>query len=346
MKDKKLNYASAGVDISAADKALEKIKSLAKTTFNKSVLSEIGSFGGFFKPELADYKDPVFVSSTDSVGTKLKLAFMSSRHNTIGEDLVNHCINDILVHGARPLFFLDYIGIGKLKPQTVVEIVEGLSRACKNAGMALIGGEMAELPDFYSPGEYDLAGFIVGIVDQEKIINGKNISEGDVIIGLASNGLHTNGYTLARKVVFEIGKLKFDEYVDSLNMPIGDALLLTHRSHLSSITNLLDKYEVKGMAHITGGGIAGNLIRILPGNVRAVVQKGSWEILPIFNFIQKTGAIAEEDMFEAFNMGIGYILVASESIAENVLGTLKEAGERPYIIGKIESGRKKIVLKD
>ena len=346
MDNKKLDYAAAGVDIAAADRALEKIKHLAKATFNDSVLSEIGSFGGFFKPNLTGYKNPVFVSSTDGVGTKLKLAFMSNRHNTIGEDLVNHCINDILVHGAKPLFFLDYIGVGELKPETMVSIVEGLSRACKNAGMALIGGEMAELPDFYRPGEYDVAGCIVGIVAQEKIINGSTIKEGDTIIGLGSNGLHTNGYSLARKIAFEIDGKKFDDTIDALGMSIGEALLTPHRVYLHNITPLLDKFQINGMAHITGGGMKGNLIRIIPDKLRAVINKGSWTIPPIFNYLQTTGSIEDEDMYEAFNMGIGYILVLPEEQADNVFNSLKISGATPYIIGRIERGEKDIIFKD
>lgn len=346
MKKDKLDYAAAGVDISAANKAKEKIKALAKATFNDSVLSEIGAFGGFYRPELSGLKEPVFVSSADGVGTKLKLAFMANRHNTVGEDLVNHCVNDILVHGARPLFFLDYIATGKLKPNTVAEIVEGLSRGCKNAAMALVGGETAELPDFYGPGEYDLAGFIVGIVDRKRIINGTGIEAGDVVIGLASNGLHTNGYTLARKVIFEIAGMKFDDFVDSLGLSVGDALMLTHRCYLKTVNVLLESHEIRGMAHVTGGGIVGNFIRIMPDNLRAIVNKGCWNVPPIFDFIREAGSIAAEDMFEAFNMGIGYILVVSKDSAAAVLDSLKASGEMAYTIGNIERGGKDVILKD
>jgi phosphoribosylformylglycinamidine cyclo-ligase len=346
MDNKKLDYASAGVDIAAADSALEKVKLLAKSTFNESVLSEIGSFGGFFKPNLTGFKNPVFVSSTDGVGTKLKLAFLSNRHDTIGQDLVNHCINDILVHGARPLFFLDYIGVGKLKPETIVSIVDGLSRACKSAGVALIGGEMAELPDFYSPGEYDVAGCIVGMVDQDNIINGSNIKEGDVIIGLGSTGLHTNGFTLARKIAFEVDGRKFDEIIDSLGQPIGEALMTVHKTYLHDITPLLGKYQINGMAHITGGGIKGNLIRVIPENLRAVINKKSWTVPPIFEYLQRAGAVEDDAMYEAFNMGIGFMIVLPEMDAENVYNNLKNSGAAPYFIGKIESGKKEIILKD
>jgi len=346
MKKEKYNYAAAGVDIAASDKAVEKIKALARATFNDSVLSEIGSFGGFYRPDLSPYKQPVFISSADGVGTKLKLAFMSNRHDSVGEDLVNHCVNDILVHGAQPLFFLDYIGTGKLDPETIAEIVKGFSRGCKKAGMALLGGETAEMPDFYRPGEYDLAGFIVGIVEREKIINGAIIGAGDAIIGMASNGLHTNGYSLARKLVFEVAGMKFDDYVDDLGSSIGEALLLTHKSYLKAVSGLLEKFNIKGMAHITGGGIAGNLVRILPEGVQAVINKAAWEVPPLFRFLQELGSIEEADMFEAFNMGIGYVMVVPGDDAERVMQAVKTAGENPFLIGEIIAGEKAVRFED
>mgnify|MGYP001367799869 CR=1 FL=1 len=346
MKNKKIDYASAGVDIAAADQAKEKIKILARSTFNESVLSEIGAFGGFFKPDLKGFKEPVFISSTDGVGTKLKIAFMTGKHNTVGEDLVNHCINDILVHGARPLFFLDYIATGKLEPEIVAQIVEGLARGCKNAGMALIGGETAEMPDFYTQGEYDLAGFIVGMLEQGEIINGQSILPGDVAIGLPSMGLHTNGYSLARKVIFEIGGKKAEDYVPELGATIGEALLATHRSYLKPVMSALETNMIKGMAHITGGGIPGNLNRVLPDNINAVIEKRAWIPLPIFDYIMKMGSIAEEDMYPAFNMGIGFILVVGPEEADKICDILRRGGENPYIIGKITKGQKKVILKD
>jgi phosphoribosylformylglycinamidine cyclo-ligase len=345
MKENKLDYAAAGVDIAAADKAKEKIKVLAKETFNSSVLSEIGAFGGFFKPDFSQFKAPVLISSCDGVGTKLKVALMADRHDTIGEDLVNHCVNDILVHGARPLFFLDYIGLGKLNPEIVAEIVKGLSRGCKNAGMALIGGETAEMPDMYAPGEYDLAGFIVGAVEKDKIINGEKISKGDILLGLGSNGLHTNGYSLARKALFDVARIKHDVYQDSLKMTTGEALLKVHRSYLTLIEPLLKKFEIRGMAHITGGGIAGNLIRIVPEGLQAIIQKGNWPIPPIFEFIQKMGNIADDDMYQAFNMGVGFILAVAEEESNDIISALKDMGETPYIIGRIETGPKGVLLK-
>ncbi len=256
---RKITYADSGVDIKAGETAVDRIKQLAASTFSSQVLTGLGSFGGFFKPDMAGVKRPVFVSSCDGVGTKLKIAFMTGHHNTVGEDLVNHCINDILVHGARGLFFLDYIAVGKLDPDTIVEVIEGMSRGCKNAGVALIGGEMAEMHDFYQPGEYDVAGFIVGIVDEEKIINGSTIRPGDVCIGLPSNGLHTNGYTLARNAAFEQAGLKPDSIIANLGTTVEKALMAVHRCYAPVIHPILARHTIHGMAHITGGGIPGNL---------------------------------------------------------------------------------------
>jgi len=342
----KIDYAGAGVDIDAADQAVNRIKKLAGATFNKSVLTGIGSFGGFFKPDMTGISEPVFISSTDSVGTKTKIAFLTGVHDTLGQCLVNHCVNDILVHGAKPLFFLDYIGIGKVTPDVIDKIVKGCAVGCKNSGMALIAGEIAEMPDIYSEGEYDLVGFIVGMVDKNKIINGSTIKDGDLIIGLGSTGLHTNGFTLARKIAFEKVGLKPDDKVDTLGTTIGQALLEVHKSYLMPINDLLVRYEIAGMAHITGGGIAGNLVRILPDNIQAVIQKGSWESLPIFDWLQKNGPVAEDEMYRAFNMGIGYILVVPADIADNVIEALKKSGESAYKIGKIQTGEKKVILKD
>lgn len=339
-----MSYAEAGVDIKAGDEAVERIKSLARKTFSKNVLSEIGSFGGFFKPDLAGFENPVFISSADGVGTKLKLAFMTGKHNTVGEDLANHCVNDILVHGARALFFMDYIATGKLQPQVIAEIVEGISRGCVNASMALLGGETAEMPDFYQPGEYDLAGFIVGIVDQKKIINGSTIKKGDVCLGLVSNGLHTNGYSLARKVAFEIAGLKPGEKVKELNMSIAEALMKVHRCYAQLIHPLLKKYDIHGMAHITGGGIAGNLCRIIPDGLSAEIKKNSWPVPPIFTWLEKAGNIDPDDMFNTFNMGIGYILVAGDKDADNIVESLKQSKERTFRIGEIKPGPEKVRL--
>lgn len=341
---KGLSYAEAGVDIEAGDDAVRRIKALAKETFNASVLSEIGSFGGFFKPEIGGLKSPVFIASADGVGTKLKIAFMTGKHDTVGEDLANHCVDDILVHGARPLFFLDYIATGKLKPDVIAEIVSGFGRGCKNAGMALLGGETAEMTDFYAPGEYDLAGFIVGMVDQEKIINGQTIEEGDICLGLVSNGLHTNGYTLARKVAFEIAEAKPETPLPNSDMTIGAALMQVHRCYAPLIHPLLERFDIHGMAHITGGGIEGNLRRIIPDGLSAEIKKGSWPGLPVFEFLQAAGGIEEAEMYRAFNMGIGYIMVVREKEVAAIKAALKEQNESVYRIGRITKGEPKVVL--
>ena len=339
-----ITYADSGVDIKAGDKAVERIKELARQTFNSQVLTEIGAFGGLFKPDFAGIKNPVFVSSTDSVGTKLKLAFMTNRHNTVGEDLVNHCINDILVHGAKALFFLDYIAVGKLKPEVIAEVVSGVARGCKNAGVALIGGETAELPDFYHPGEYDLVGFVVGLVDHDKIIDGSSIHAGDVCLGLPSSGLHTNGYTLARKVAFEIAGLKPGDMIDELTTTIDKALLSVHRCYAPLVHPLLEKFDIHGMAHITGGGIEGNLKRVLPDNVDAEIVKGNWPVLPIFDYLKKAGNIDPEDIYRTFNMGVGFILVVGEQDADNIINDLQKGGETAYRIGAIKEGTKQVRL--
>ncbi len=341
---KGLTYADAGVDIAAGNAAVERIKKLAKATFNANVLTDIGAFGGFFKPDLSGLQKPVLISSADGVGTKLKLAFMTGKHDTVGEDLVNHCVNDILVHGARALFFLDYIATGHLEPEVVAEVVGGLSRGCKNNGMALLGGETAEMPDFYSPGEYDLAGFIVGLVDEDKIINGAAIKEGHICLGLSSSGLHTNGYTLARKVAFEIAGLQPDTYIDELEMTIGDALLTVHRSYAEVVHRLLEKYPIHGMAHVTGGGIPGNLKRILPANCDAHINTGSWSVPPVFTFLQQQGNIDTTDIYSAFNMGIGFILVVDADTVNSITHDLQQMGEAVYRIGTIVPGSGKVML--
>ncbi len=336
----KITYADAGVDIAAGDNAVERIKKLASATYDKRVLQGIGAFGGFFKPDLRGISNPVLVSSTDGVGTKLKLAFMTGRHDTIGEDLVNHCVNDILVHGARPLFFLDYIATGKVEPSVIAEIVSGMSRGCKNHQMALLGGETAEMPDFYQKSEYDVAGFIVGMVDQKKIINGSTIIEGDIVLGLPSSGLHTNGYSLARKVAFEMAGLKPEDLVKELGTTLADALMKVHRSYFSFIYPLLKKVKVHGMAHITGGGIPGNLNRILPKKLDAEVDTNCWNKPPLFEWLGRAGNLDEEDMYKAFNMGIGYIIVTDQRNAEKI----KSAGETVHTVGRIVKGSGQVRL--
>jgi len=346
--DKKqgLTYADSGVNIAAGDEVVERIKKYARSTFNDQVLSDLGAFGGLFKPDLSNIKQPVFVSSTDSVGTKLKLAFMTNKHDTVGEDLVNHCINDILVQGAKSLFFLDYIGVGYIEPEIMAELVSGVCRGCRNNGVALVGGETAELPDFYQPGEYDIAGFIVGIVDQDNIVDGKKIKPGQVCLGLPSNGLHTNGYTMARKVAFEIAGLKPGDYVEELGTTVDDSLMRVHRCYAPIVFELMKKFEIKGMAHITGGGIQGNLNRVLPKNCDAQISKATWPVLPIFNFLKEAGNIDPDDIYSAFNMGIGYVLVVDKNDSDNIEKVLTDMNEKVYRIGSIIKGTGKVILTD
>ena len=334
-----MDYRQSGVDIDAGNETVRRIKSLARGTYTAGVLSEIGSFGGLFSLGAAGLQDPVLVSSADGVGTKLKVAFMTGRHNTIGADLVNHCINDILVQGATPLFFLDYLATGRLSPDVAEQIVTGIARACRENGCALIGGETAEMPGFYADGEYDIAGFIVGAVDRSKLIDGKNIRPGDVLIGLPSSGLHTNGYSLARKVFFELCGFQADTYVPELQGTAGDVLLATHRSYLPPVRPLLQAGLVKGMAHITGGGITENLPRILPEGCEAEIRRGTWSVPPLFTLIAERGGIAEDEMLRAFNMGIGLIVASDVDSSVRVLELLKQSGETgAREIGRIVQG--------
>lgn len=330
-----MDYRQSGVDIDAGNETVRRIKSLARGTYTPGVLSEIGSFGGLFSLGAAGLQDPVLVSSADGVGTKLKVAFMTGRHNTIGADLVNHCINDILVQGATPLFFLDYLATGRLSPDVAEQIVTGVARACRENGCALIGGETAEMPGFYADGEYDIAGFIVGAVDRARLIDGKTICPGDALIGLTSSGLHTNGYSLARKVLFELCGLQADTYVPELQGTVGDVLLATHRSYLPPVRPLLQAGLVKGMAHITGGGITENLPRILPDGCEAEIRRGAWPVPPLFTFIADRGGIADDEMLRAFNMGVGLIVACDAGSRARVLELLKQAGET----GACEIGR-------
>ncbi len=332
-------YRAAGVDIDAGNETVRRIKSLAKSTFTAGVLSEIGSFGGLFRLDRDRYPEPVLVSSADGVGTKLKLAFMTGRHDTIGADLVNHCVNDILVQGADPLFFLDYLATGKLSPDVAEQIVTGVARACRENGCALIGGETAEMPGFYADGEYDIAGFIVGAVDRARVIDGRAIVPGDVLIGLPSTGLHTNGYSLARRVFFDVAGWNADTYVNELHATIGDALLATHRSYLPLVRPLLDGGFVKGLAHITGGGITENLPRILPEGCGAEIDRREWVVPPIFKLLQLRGGIKDDEMFRAFNMGIGMIVACGARDAERVVTTLARVGEPHAVrIGFVVAG--------
>lgn len=338
-----MDYRSSGVDIDAGNEVVRRIKSLARGTHTAGVLSEIGSFGGLFDLRAAGLADPVLVASADGVGTKLKLAFLTGIHHTIGEDLVNHCVNDILVQGAIPLFFLDYLATGKLAPDVAAAIVEGIARACKANGCALLGGETAEMPGFYQDGEYDLAGFIIGAVERGRVIDGRAIAAGDVLIGLPSTGLHTNGYSLARRIVFEHLGLTVDRQVPELQATVGEALLAPHRSYLPVIKPLLapdaGRGAIKGLAHITGGGITDNLPRILPEGVSARIDRAAWEPLPLFRWLVAAGGVPREDAYRAFNMGIGLIVACAASDAEALLAALRAQGEQDArTIGEIVPG--------
>lgn len=333
-----MDYKSSGVNIDAGNETVRRIKGLARATFTPGVLSEIGSFGGLFSLGTA-WRDPVLVSSADGVGTKLKIAFMTGRHDTIGVDLVNHCVNDILVQGAVPLFFLDYLATGALLPDVAEQIVSGLAQACRANGCALLGGETAEMPGFYAAGEYDVAGFIVGAVEREQLITGRRISPGDVLVAVPSSGLHTNGYSLARRIVFEHLGLTVDARVPALGETVGEALLRPHRSYLSLMRPLLAAGHIRGMAHITGGGVTDNLPRILPAGTRARVDRTSWEVPPLFRWLGEAGQVPAEDQWRSFNMGMGLILAVAEGDVDEVLGVLRLSGEAgARVVGGIEAG--------
>jgi phosphoribosylformylglycinamidine cyclo-ligase len=338
-----VTYADAGVDIDRANRTKKRIKYLAHKTFTRSVLSEIGGFGGLFAVDKAKWADPILVSSVDGVGTKLKIAFEMDVHHTIGADLVNHCVNDIAVQGATPLFFMDYLATGKIEPEITEKVIEGLAEACKHNGCALIGGETAEMPGFYPDGEYDLAGFIVGAVERERIISGKTVEVGDVILGLASNGLHTNGYSLARKLLFEVGKYTLDSYVNELKGKVGNELLRTHKSYWPAIKRLVDGECVSAMAHITGGGITENLPRVLPRGVAAVIEMGSWQIPPIFEHLQQLGNVPQDEMLRTFNMGLGMLLVVPSKKFKKAQTVLERAGEKAFTVGRIVKGDRKVL---
>lgn len=324
-------YKTTGVDIDAGDDTVKRIKPLVRSTFNDKVLTDIGLFGGFYDGKFEDYEHPVLVASTDGVGTKLKIAFLTGIHNTIGQCLVNHCVNDILCSGAKPLFFLDYFGTGRLDPAVAEQVISGFVKACCENGCALIGGETAEMPSMYADGEYDVSGTIIGVVEKNIIVNGSAIKPGNVLIGLSSTGLHTNGYSLARAVLLE--KFTTETYIDSIGATIGEALLAVHRSYLHTVTKLLDLNLLNGISHITGGGIIGNTSRILPDSVTLDIDWNSWEIPPIFKLIQKEGEIEDDEMRKVFNLGIGMLLVVDESNVDKALELC--ALEKPKVIGRI-----------
>ncbi|MBX3242945.1 MAG: phosphoribosylformylglycinamidine cyclo-ligase [Acidobacteria bacterium] len=335
-----ISYADAGVSIDKANQAVAKIREHARSTFNEKTLTEIGSFGGMFSGAFPGMAEPILVASADGVGTKLKVAFDTGIHNTVGADLVNHCVNDILVQGARPLFFLDYFATGKLDPEVTASVVEGFATACRENGCVLLGGETAEMPSMYADGEYDLAGFIVGVVDKTKVIDGKSIEPGDVVLGLPSTGLQTNGYSLARKLFFEVGGYSVDTYVDELGATVGEALLATHSSFLPQIGPLLDSGIIKGLAHITGGGFLENIPRILPEGVSVEINRGSWIEPPVFGLMQKLGNVDEKEMFRTFNMGIGMVVICSEIDSETILSNIPEI----IRVGKVTDGEKVVEI--
>jgi phosphoribosylformylglycinamidine cyclo-ligase len=334
-----MDYKQAGVDIEAGNEVVRRIRSMARGTFTPGVLSDIGSFGGLFRLESTGMSDPVLVASADGVGTKLRIAFMTGVHRTIGIDLVNHCVNDILVQGAVPLFFLDYLATGRLDPDVAVQVVEGLAAACRDNGCALLGGETAEMPGFYADQEYDVAGFIVGAVARDRLIDGKRIAPGDVLVGIPSSGLHTNGYSLARRIAFEVAGLRVDSRIPELGTTIGDALLVPHRSYLPFIRPLLPSGVITGMAHITGGGITGNLPRVLPPGTSAIIDRSAWQVPPIFQWLQRTGHVPDDEMLRTFNMGIGLIVACGADSAGTLLAELEKAGEAHAVrVGRVVAG--------
>ncbi len=333
--EKPLTYKIAGVDIEAGNKFVRMIKSLVRKTFRPEVITDIGGFGGLFALKVKKYKDPVLVSSTDGVGTKLKIAFMTGKHDTVGIDLVAMCVNDVVVQGAEPLFLLDYLATGQLSLEVSTQIIKGVARGCLQAGCALIGGETAEMPSFYQKGEYDLAGFAVGVVEKKKIVDGSAIRPGDQLIGLASSGLHSNGYSLARKVLFDVMRLKVNSKLPDLSHTLGEELLKPTKIYVKPLLDLLSKSPLHGLAHITGGGITENLPRIIPQGLQAIVKRGTWPVPPIFSIIKKGGHIKEEEMLRTFNNGLGMILVISPQEVNSVMDSLKKWREKAFHIGEI-----------
>ena len=337
---KQLTYKKAGVDIDEGEKFVKLLSPMARKTFRPEVITDIGSFNALFRLDIHKYKNPVLVSGTDGVGTKLKIAIMMDKHDTVGIDLVAMCVNDILTSGAEPLFFLDYFATGKLKAGKAAEVVKGIVRGCTEAGCSLIGGETAEMPGFYTEDEYDLSGFAVGVADRNKIIDGSSIKDGDSIIGIAANGLHSNGFSLVRKLFFDMKKMDVSAYLPEIGARLGDELLKPTRIYVKAFVSLKDTIKIKGMAHITGGGIPGNLPRILPKGMSAVIQSGSWPVPRIFALIRRLGKVPEDDMKRTFNMGVGYVMVVSKRKAGDAVSMLNQSGYQAFIIGKIERGGK------
>lgn len=340
----KVTYKGAGVDVEAGYEAVRLMKEHTKRTEIPGVLGGIGSFGGFFELDLSKYKNPILVSGTDGVGTKLQIAFMMDKHDTIGIDCVAMCVNDVACHGAQPLYFLDYIGTGRLEPGVAADIVKGVCDGCIEAGCALIGGETAEMPGFYKAKEYDLAGFAVGAVDKSKIINGSAVKAGDAIIGIASSGIHSNGYSLVRKLFFELNDYRVDTYVEELGCTLGEELLKPTRIYVKTVQSMIEKFAIKGIAHITGGGFIENIPRTIPEGLKAVVDLNSYEVPQIFKLMQRLGNIEEREMYNTYNMGIGMVFVVDSGIAEDVLKELKTLGETAYLLGTVEKGEGGIEL--
>ncbi len=336
--DEKLTYKASGVDVEAGYEAVKLMKEQTKRTMIPGVLGELGSFGGFFEIAKENYKNPILVSGTDGVGTKLQIAFMTGKHDTIGIDCVAMCVNDVACHGAKPLFFLDYIGTGKLEPKVAADIVKGVCDGCVEAGCALIGGETAEMPGFYKDGEYDLAGFAVGIVDKDNVINGSGVKIGDTLIGIASSGIHSNGFSLVRKLFFGINNFDINTRFDELECTLGEELLKPTKIYVKTVQALIAKHQINGIAHITGGGFIENIPRTIPTGLKAVVNHDSWDIPPVFKLMQKLGNIEEKEMFNTFNMGIGLVLAVGSEAGSDILETLKGLGEKAYIIGSVAKG--------
>lgn len=342
--EKKLTYRDAGVDIDAGNLSVKLIKDSVKATYRPEVLGDLGGFGGLFAMS-TKYKEPVLVSGTDGVGTKLRLAFILDKHDTIGQDAVAMCVNDILVQGAEPLFFLDYLAVGKLEPEQVADVVKGVANACKESGCALIGGETAEMAGFYAEGEYDIAGFAVGAVEKSKIITSEKVKAGDVILGLPSSGVHSNGYSLVRKIVFEVKGFKGDEYIDELGKTIGEELLTPTRLYPKSCLPLIEKFDIHGMVHVTGGGYYENIPRALPEDMGAEIDATSWPVPPIFNLLKEWGNVDWHEMYRTFNMGIGMIIIASAEEAEKIKADLQARNEAVYEIGKVTQGSHEVIVK-
>jgi len=344
VKEEGLTYAKAGVNLDAANRAVALMKEVVRRTFRPEVLTEIGGFGGLCTIPVK-YREPVLVAGTDGVGTKLRVAFICGKHDTVGVDLVAMCVNDILVAGAEPLFFLDYLAVGKLDPEKVAAIVAGVARGCALAGCALIGGETAEMPGFYRPDEYDLAGFAVGVVERHRIVDGRRIAPGDVVIGLPSSGLHSNGFSLARKIFFEVLGYTVETSVSEIGRTVGEELLEPTRIYVRTVLPLLERFDIRGMAHITGGGLTENIPRVLPPGLGVILEPARWPVPPVFRLIQEHGGVAEAEMFRTFNMGIGYVLVVPPEEADDLLAALAAEGERAYVIGCVEGGVEGVVYR-